>query len=151
METIPDFEDMLSLLDSHRVRYLIVGGLAFTYHVKPRFTKDLDLWLDPSKENLRRANRALAEFGAPNVLDLDDLDEILQVGVAPDRIDLMKSASGIDFESCWKKRVLGRYGEVEANWIDLDSLIEIKSRIDDPRHQADARELRKVKERREKM
>lgn len=52
METIHDFEDMLLLLEKHRVRYLIIGGLAFIYHAKPRYTKDMDLWIDPSLENV---------------------------------------------------------------------------------------------------
>lgn len=46
METIHDFEDMLLLLEKNRVRYLIIGGLAFIYHAKPRYTKDMDLWID---------------------------------------------------------------------------------------------------------
>lgn len=137
---------MLALLERHRVKYLIVGGLAFIFHAKPRYTKDLDLWLDPTVQNIEGANRALVEFGAPHLLDPTDPDEILQIGVAPDRIDLMKGATGMDFDVCWKVRVRAPYGRVEANWIDLESLIEIKSRIDDPRHQADARDLRKVKE-----
>ena len=48
METVQDFEDMLHLLDKHKVRYLIIGGLAFIYHAKPRYTKDMDLWVDPA-------------------------------------------------------------------------------------------------------
>ena len=146
METVLDFEDMLELLERHGVRYLIIGGLAFTYHAKPRYTKDLDLWLDPARENIERANRALAEFGAPHPLDPAKPEEILQIGVAPDRIDLLRETARMDFEECWKTRVRGRYGRVEADWIDLDSLIELKSRIDDPRHRADVRVLRKVRE-----
>ena len=47
METIRDFEDMLFLLHKYKARYLIIGGLAFIYHAKPRYTKDMDLWIDP--------------------------------------------------------------------------------------------------------
>ncbi len=56
METIQDFEDMLQFLDKHKVRNLIIGGLAFIYHAKPRYTKDMDLWIDPEPENVKRAN-----------------------------------------------------------------------------------------------
>ena len=141
---------MLALLERHRVKYLIVGGLAFVFHAKPRYTKDLDLWLDPDPENIERANRALVEFGAPYILDSAKPSEILQIGVAPDRIDLIRETAGVDFGSCWDRRVRATYGTVEANWIDLDGLLEIKSRIDDPRHQADARTLRMVKERQQR-
>lgn len=86
MESIQDFEDMLTLLRQHGVRYMIVGGLAFIYHAKPRYTKDMDLWIEPTTENLTRANRALGEFGSPTLMSLEDHDEIVQIGVAPNRI-----------------------------------------------------------------
>ena len=62
-DKLQDFEDMLSLLHRHDVRYLIIGELAFIYHAKPRYTKDMDLWIDAERENINRANLALAEFG----------------------------------------------------------------------------------------
>ena len=65
MDTVQDFEDILHMLEKHAVRYLIIGGLAFIYHAKPQYTKDLDLWIDPATENVDRANKALAEFGSP--------------------------------------------------------------------------------------
>ena len=147
METIQDFEDMLLFLDKHKVRYLIIGGLAFIYHAKPRYTKDMDLWIDPEPGNVKRANDALAEFGSPCLLNSKNIKEILQLGVAPDRIDFIMNVVGIKFETAWKKCIEGRYGKASATWIDIDSLIRIKSRIDHPRHQEDARVLREVKKR----
>lgn len=147
METIGDFEDMLELLGRHRVRYLIVGGLAFIYHAKPRYTKDMDLWLDFTAGNIERANRALAEFGATTLLDAGRDDEILQLGFAPDRIDFLLRIEGVDFADAWSRRIEGTYGGVVANWIDIDTLIAIKSAIDHPRHQEDARVLRLVRRR----
>lgn len=148
METVRDFEDLLELLERFEVRYLIIGGLAFIYHAKPRFTKDMDLWVGPDPENIARANRALAAFGSPYLLEAGRPDEVVQLGVAPNRIDLLQDPDGLDFDQAWSRRVEGRYGRAKVNWIDLDSLIEIKSRIDDPRHQEDARVLRIVRERR---
>jgi len=148
MDAIQDFEDMLQLLDKHEVRNLIIGGLAFIYHAKPRYTKDMDLWIDPEPENIKRANHALAEFGSPFLLAPTNIKEILQLGVAPDRINLILHIEGTRFETAWKKRIKGQYGNASANWIDMDSLIRIKSGIDNPRHQEDARVLREVKKRR---
>jgi len=148
MESIKDFEDILELLGKHKVRYLIIGGLAFIYHAKPRYTKDMDLWIDPAPENIKQANRALAEFGSPYTLTFENVNEILQLGVAPDRIDLIMNVTGATFETAWRNRIRGRYGEAKANWIDLDSLIRIKSRINNPRHQEDVRVLREVRKRR---
>jgi hypothetical protein len=71
VEAIRDFKDMLELLSRHGVRYLIVGGLAFIYHAKPRYTKDMDLWVEYTKENVVRANAALAEFGATSFLSTE--------------------------------------------------------------------------------
>jgi hypothetical protein len=145
METIQDFEDLLALLEKHHVRYLIIGGLAVIFHAKPRYTKDMDIWLDPSKGNLERANRALAEFGIPFLLESGHEEEILQLGVAPDRIDLLLQVKGARFETAWRKRILGNYGKARANWVDIDSLIRIKKGIASPRHQEDVRVLQDVK------
>jgi hypothetical protein len=150
VETVRDFEDLLQLFERFGVRYLIIGGLAFTFHAKPRYTKDIDLWLDPATENVERANRALAAFGSPYPLDADQSSEILQLGVPPNRIDLLRDpggTSGLRFDGAWRNRVESRYGEARAYWIDLDGPIAIKSGIDHPRHQDDARILREVRAR----
>jgi len=147
MQAVHDFEDMLSLLQKHGVRYLIIGGLAFTYHAVPRYTKDIDLWIDPVRDNVKRANEALREFGSPFLLDREKRDEILQLGIAPNRIDLLLHVRGVRFSTAWKKRIEARYGKALANWVDLDSLIRIKSKVDTPRHQEDARVLREVRRR----
>ncbi len=146
METVQDFEDMLALLAEHEVRYLIVGGLAFIYHAKPRYTKDMDLWLAPDPDNVARANSALAAFGSPYLLDPADTDEILQLGVAPNRIDLLRKPGELDFEVAWERRIESSYGRAPALWIDLESLLAIKSRIDHPRHREDARVLRQIRD-----
>jgi hypothetical protein len=147
VETVQDFEDLLHLLEKHHVRYLIIGGLAFIYHAKPRYTKDMDIWIEPSENNLKRANIALAEFGCPYLLNPAAIEEILQLGVAPDRIDLLCAIKGARFATAWKNRIRGKYGKANANWIDLNSLVRIKSRIDHPRHQEDVRVLREVRRR----
>jgi hypothetical protein len=149
MDVIQDFEDILELFARHEVRYLIVGGLAFIYHAKPRYTKDIDLWIDADHENVQRANRALEEFGSPMLMTIDDPEEIVQLGVAPNRIDLLRDAIALGFDEVWPRRIESHYGRAPANWIDLDSLLAIKSAIDHPRHQEDARILRAVRDRRE--
>lgn len=141
---------MLNALERHSVHYLIVGGLAFIYHAKPRFTKDLDLWIESTPENVRRANLALAEFGSPYLMSEGDPESILQIGLPPNRIDLIQTIEGVSFPHAWENRETAPYGDVGANWVDLDSLIEIKKRIDDPRHQADVRDLLKVRHMKER-
>ena len=148
MDTVQDFEDVLDLLERQDVRYLIIGGLAFIYHAKPRFTKDIDIWLDPEPDNLARANASLADFGSPYLLNLADNGEILQLGVAPNRIDLLREAAPLAFEDAWRRRVESTYGRARACWIAIEDLLAIKERIDHPRHREDARVLRLVLERR---
>ena len=148
MDTVQDFEDILELIARHCVRYLIVGGLAFIYHAKPRYTKDIDLWIDADPDNVRRANCALEEFGSPSLMTVDDPEEILQLGVAPNRIDILREAIALSFAATWPHRIESHYGRAQANWIDLESLLAIKSAIDHPRHQEDARILRAVRDRR---
>lgn len=146
METVSDFEDMLELLREHGVRYLIVGGLAVIYHAKPRYTKDMDLWVDAESSNVDRANEALRQFPSPWLFEQGDPSQILQIGIAPHRIDLILTVEGVDFATAWEKRIMDRYGGVEANWIDIDTLLLVKSQLDDARHAEDAKLLRKAKE-----
>ena len=98
METIQDFEDILILFEKYCVRYLIIGGLAFIYHAKPRYTKDMDIWLDPRIKNVKTANKALIEFGSPFFLKPEIKEEILQLGIAPDRIDILRQIAGAKFD-----------------------------------------------------
>ncbi len=150
MEVIPDFQDLLLLLSEHQIRYLIIGGLAFIYHAKPRYTKDIDIWLDAEAENVQQTNAALAEFGSPLQLDVNNPSEILQLGVAPNRIDLLRDVEGVSFAEAWARRIDTAYGTAPAHWIDIDSLILIKSKINEARHQDDVRVLKLVQERQQK-
>ncbi len=105
MDTVKDFEDLLDLFENHGVRYLIIGGLAFIYHAKPRYTKDMDLWVDFTPDNLKKANEALTEFGSSGLLNLEKDDEVLQLGFAPNRIDLFLRIVGIRFADAWRTRI----------------------------------------------
>ena len=120
MDVVHDFEDILELFARHGVRYLIVGGPAFIFHARPRYPKDLDLWVDAEPENVRRANRALEEFGSPTLMTVDDPDEILQLGVAPNRIDLLRNVITLGFDDVWPRRVESRYGRGTRFTLSVD-------------------------------
>lgn len=150
MNTVLDFEDMLALLSEHHVRYLIIGGLAFIFHAKPRYTKDMDLWVEGTEQNIKRANRALTEFGSPVLLEFNNPAQVIQIGVAPNRIDIIVNVEFIAFAEAWKKRIEAPYGGGNACWIDLESLWRIKSAINHPRHQEDARVLRRILDHKQK-
>jgi hypothetical protein len=111
----------------------------------------MDLWIDPSPGNIRRANAALAEFGSPYLLVAAEPEEILQLGLPPNRIDLLRVVAGPSFGQAWRNRITGKYGRADVNWMDLESLIDVKSRIDDPRHRRDVRDLEAVRALRQRL
>ena len=141
---------MLFLLNKHGAKYLVVGGLAFIYHAKPRYTKDIDIWVEPSPENVKKVNDALVDFGSPYLLTPNQPEEILQIGVEPDRIDILQKLEGIKFSAAWKNRITDNYGDITSHWIAIDDLIRTKKMIDSARHQEDVRILREVKKLRRK-
>lgn len=105
----PDFRDMLSAFNAARVEYLVVGAYSLAVHGVPRATGDIDLWIRPTSDNAQRVWRALAEFGAPmDGLSTDDLiqpEMVVQLGLAPQRIDVLTSIDGVDFAEAWLERV----------------------------------------------
>jgi len=146
-----DYEEFIGALNAHGVRYLVVGAHAVAFHARPRATRDLDILLDPAPANARRALAALREFfgGADvgyTVEDLTDPRWIIQLGVAPVRIDLVSGIPGCeDFEAAWENRIEGRFGTVKAYYPDLDDLIRSKEAAGRPQDRADVRALRRAK------
>src|SRR5436190_10105434 len=103
-----DFADLLRHFAKHDVRCLVVGGYAAMHYSQPRFTKDLDLWLEPSPANASRVMLAFAEFGMPliDVTQEDFAKEKFQymIGRAPVLFDFLTSLPGLRFATCWKGR-----------------------------------------------
>jgi hypothetical protein len=126
----PDFKEFFQLLNDHDVRYLIVGGYAVAYHGYPRYTKDIDVWLWVNPENAERVVRSLVDFGFESLgLDVSDFLEsetIIQLGYAPNRIDLIMGVPGVDFEDCYAQRVEEEIEGVRLAFIDLEGLKKSK-------------------------
>jgi len=121
-----DSKELLELLNANDVRYLIVGGCAVGIHGRPRFTKDLDIWLESSPENAARIITALNQFGFATAgftaADFQSADQIVQLGRSPYRIDLITGVSGLVFQECYDKRLVTVLDGVSVNVIDLESL-----------------------------
>ena len=147
MLTSPDFKELLSLLEKHKVRYLVVGGYAVMKYTEPRFTKDLDLWISVDRENSRAVYAALKEFGAPlKDLAADDFARegyFYQMGNPPLRLDVMMSIPGITFENAWENRVMVNLEGVDIPFISKADLIKSKEAGGRPQDLIDAEELRK--------
>ena len=103
-----DFRDLLRLFAKHKVRCLVIGGYAVIHYTQPRFTKDLDLWIEPTRLNAKRAAAAMRDFGVPliEITEADLATEGTQflIGRSPVQIDFLTSAPPLDFASCWKRR-----------------------------------------------
>lgn len=121
-----DFRELLECFARHDVRYLIVGGWALAAHGVPRLTKDLDLWVWPEATNAERLVEALEEFGFGDMgLGVDDfLDEgvVIQLGYPPNRVDILTSPSGVEFEACWVDRLDVQMDGRAVPFIGLDGL-----------------------------
>lgn len=148
----PDFKDMLSALSAEGVEYLVVGAYAMAAHGIPRATGDLDLWIRRTEDNAGRVLKALAVFGAPteelNVDDLTTPDLIFQIGLRPNRVDLLTSVDGVSFEEAWPGRLVTEVEGVEIAVMGLDDLIRNKEAVGRPRDRADAEELARIRSQR---
>jgi hypothetical protein len=136
---------MFKILNTAGVRYLVVGGYAYGFHVEPRTTKDLDIWVDSSLENVRLLYRALAEFGAPlaevTEEDFRNPDLVYQIGVPPNRIDILMGLEDITFDDAWKNKIETSYNNEKVYVVGRDDLIKIKRAAGRPQDLEDVQGL----------
>lgn len=140
-----DFKELLDALHEAEVRYLVVGGYAVIYHSRPRFTKDLDLWIEPSSENARRLMHAFQLFGLP-LIDIEEADfaeERTQymIGIPPTAIDFLTSLGSLSFEECWNKRVNDEVEGTPIIYMGKMDLIAAKTEAARPEDLVDVRNL----------
>lgn len=142
MELPSDLIDLLAAFGAHRVEYLLVGGQAVALHGHPRFTKDADLWVRDSPENIQRCQQALVEFGAPDdvvagIGTAAGLD-VVWMGHAPARIDLVKQVPGGDFAASWSTQVAMDVGDTTVRVVSREDLIRLKRASGRPQDLVDA-------------
>lgn len=125
-----DFKEFIQLLNEHKVRYLIIGGYAVAFHGHPRYTKDLDIWIEPEPENAVNMLKALAQFGfgalALTENDFLEPDQIIQLGYPPHRIDLLTTLAGVIFLDCYAAKVVTVIDNTPMNFINLENLKQNK-------------------------
>jgi len=136
-----DWREFLRLLIAHRVKFLVVGAHALAAHGRPRFTGDLDVFVEPSVPNARRILAALDEFGfgAVNVTvdDLTSPTRVIQLGQPPVRIDLLPGISGVSFDRAWRGRMRGVVAGLRVNFIGRAEYLANKRAADRPKDRAD--------------
>ena len=120
----PDFREFFVSFAAHEVRYLVIGGYALGLHGYPRYTGDIDVWVDPTPENSARAVAALADFGFASLGLASDTfareDVIVEIGRPPLRIDVLTSPSGVSFATCYPRRVRVDIDELAIDVIGLE-------------------------------
>jgi len=144
-----DYRDMLHVLSEEKVKFILVGAYALAAHGYPRATMDIDIWVMPSPENADAVLRALSRFGAPlHKLTKEDLLQdgtIFQIGVAPRRIDIITSASGLQFETTYQNSIPVNIEGIEVYIPSIDDLILNKRAIGRTKDLADAEALESLK------
>ncbi|TWT32392.1 hypothetical protein KOR34_41550 [Posidoniimonas corsicana] len=142
MQLNEDYREMLSALNDAGVEYLIVGAYALAAHGNPRATGDIDLLIRPSRENAERVWKALTAFRAPKSgILVDDFtleDTVFQIGVAPRRIDLLTSITGVTFDQAWDSRKPIELDGLSVYVLGRKELIANKRAAGRPKDQADA-------------
>lgn len=144
-----DYKDMLHALSDEKVRFILVGAYALAAHGYPRATTDIDIWVMPTPENAEAVLRALRRFGTPvDNLTKEDLQKdgtIFQIGVAPRRIDIITTASGLHFEPTYQNSISVNIAGLEIRIPSISDLILNKRASGRTKDLADVEALESLK------
>lgn len=137
-----NFLDMLIALSEESAEFMIVGAFAVSHHGFPRYTGDIDIWIKPSPENAQKVWNALRRFGAPTrgleLKDLTEVDLVYQIGIAPQRIDLLTSITGLQWDEAWPHRTHAKFNDRAFPLIGKEDLIKNKRAAGRPKDLIDA-------------
>ena len=127
MEVQKDFREFVELLNEHKVEFIIVGGFALAFHGVPRFTGDIDVFIDSDSDNAKRVMNALIAFGFGSLdLSIEDFqkpDNVIQLGHPPVRIDIVTSISGVSWDEAYSTKEPGLFGDVPVSYIGKKQFI----------------------------
>ena len=147
MHLSKDLREFVELLNSEKVEYLVVGAFALAWHGYARFTADIDIFIRSSAGNAETVLAVLQKFGFGS-LDIarDDFTrpgQIVQLGVKPNRIDIISSIAGVGFDQAWLGRVEGQIDDLPVRFIGRADLIHNKEATGRPGDKRDVDELLK--------
>lgn len=145
MEISQDWKEWLESLNANQVEYVIIGGLAVGHHGWVRYTKDMDMLIHAEHENIKRLIRALEDFDFGSiglrVEDFENPDDVVQLGVEPNRIDLLTAVEGADWNEIKSDRSPGNLGGVPTYFIGLKTLLKVKRATGRPEDLGDVSRL----------
>lgn len=143
-----DFKDLLRIFAECEVRYLVAGGYAVIHHSQPRYTKNIDIWLDPTPENARKLMRAFRLFGIPMTgvtqEDFATPGTQFNLGVPPCEIDFLTTIPGLEFSPAWGNKVVSEENDFPIHYLGKLDLIRAKQTAGRPQDLADLDELRRA-------
>lgn len=144
-----DFSEFIALLNEKGVKYLVIGGYAVAYHGYPRYTKDLDIWVWIDPGNALKLTQVLQAFGMGGLNfradDFLNANNVIQLGLPPNRIDILTDLEALNFEACYASREIVQAGEISVNFLDFESLIVAKTAAGRPQDRVDVKKLRERK------
>lgn len=144
-----DYEDLLRLFNKHKVKYCLVGAYALAFHAVPRYTKDMDIFVEASRDNAKKILEALKGFGFSSLKlkekDFCELGKTVQLGYEPLRADILTSIDGCTFEEVWRNKKRGSYGRQKVYFVGLSELVKNKKASNRKQDQADLEALKRAK------
>lgn len=148
MELNKDFREFIELLNAHEVQYLVIGGYAVNFHGYPRYTQDIDFWIWMAEANIRRLLTAMRAFGfgslGLDVEDFKDPENVIQLGYAPYRIDMLVDVNGLEFETSYQRSTQAELDGVVVRFLSLPDLVIAKKNAGRLQDLADAEQLEKL-------
>jgi predicted nucleotidyltransferase len=144
-----DLREFVGLLNEKGVKYLVIGGYAVAYHGYPRYTKDIDIWVWLNEENAQKILETIKAFGMASmhilVEDLLNPNSVIQLGMPPNRIDILTDLETLDFEACYAQKEMTNLDGLEIAFLDFDNLIKSKLAAGRPQDKVDAKKLKEKK------
>jgi hypothetical protein len=137
-----DFKEFLKLLIENKAEYLVVGGYAVAFHSRPRYTDDLDVWINKTPENLQKILKILKKFGFNDVV-IDEREfmnetKVYRIGKPPVRIEILNKIDGVNFQDAAKHKATGVYEDIQnVSYISFEDLIKNKKASKRPKDKLD--------------
>ena len=143
-----DLREFIGLLNSHKVEFVIVGAHALAWHGLPRYTKDIDFLVATDADNTAALVRVIHDFGFASTsltaTDFSKPDQVIQLGLEPNRIDLLTGISGVNWAEAWSDRVPGEIDGIKVSILGKDTYIKNKLASGRPQDLADVARLREI-------
>ncbi len=148
MKLQKDLKEFIELLNSHKVEYLVVGAYNLALHSAPRFTGDIDIFVRVSSQNSARLEKVIQAFGFGSTgLCAEDFlkpDQVIQLGIAPHRIDILTGLSGVEFDQAWATKESTHLDKLKVCMLSKELLIKNKLATGRPQDLADVERLQKM-------